>query len=914
MVDDDAAADLLTAALRIFGYMEIFVMFAIHFYFSFLNLTELDPRSYYDLAGLLAVFIAGFGFMVISGKKKIRLALRRSEWLLHLSIVIVSILLIELTRSDVIPYSGVPLALRYFLWVVYWGLLLLAVGTMNLDKMSIGLMLRDGSRRMHVIAAFVVVWVVFLLLLQPLRNPGTMWVVSSVFHGLLVAISRIANFTKVDWLLKDAPRRFGGNSPYRPDLKSYNPLKHRNKIRIFFISFALINAWASRGNLLIQQGILRGDPAYFLLIFTNPLFYVGAILAFVVEPLNVSIIGDGMASVVVILGINGIYTLNPFALGYCVAVMIFMFSDSDASSTMFLQFLFPVMLFLGFMIMLGAQDVYVFTGTVLFEILEICLYVFLGLRLIMDLTYHALQLTLWKKTNRQDDKKSKDSKRSSSEAQITRPGNKKLAYGLVAVFIAILCSPMLIAVISANGTIYVHKGSERLEVATPSGICNTPRDFENFERLQALGVHQIRSDFTWDYIEPTNDTWNWAKYDWLTSNAPLYDINITALLVYGNDAITGNDLKYVPPDAIDDFLDYVNHTVRRYVDDVSAWEVWNEPNHWDWWKGTNAEFFRFFNETRKLLIDLRNELNADFKIVCSSTAFSWPSFYKQMWEANVMAGVDALSVHPYNAMYKESIVTVIEQNLEMAARYDSDIEVWITEIGSPTDVMSLPTYSHDEIAARTMKVYALSTAMGLNNVFWYTYHDAEDPEDAEFVLSQYGLLYKNYTWKESAHAYSLFSEHCSNSILRTDLVRIQNNLMMNDVNAFLYRRPNGNSTLILWYEPTVGAQTSIRVDLALEGAASDILIHNIDNSENSSLEETDNLKISSDPVFITYNSDQLERDVSISSNFTFDAFTYYVWSLLPYLTMISGALLIFNMEAKKSKKSPNNTDAILVES
>jgi hypothetical protein len=102
-------------------------------------------------------------------------------------------------------------------------------------------------------------------------------------------------------------------------------------------------------------------------------------------------------------------------------------------------------------------------------------------------------------------------------------------------------------------------------------------------RIDALGLHRLRTDFDWQAIEPARGTWRWSHYDEVVQQAGAHGIALLGILDYG--AAWANPVVYrasgdaaAPPDRLVDFADFARAVTARYPT-VTAFEIWNEPNN-----------------------------------------------------------------------------------------------------------------------------------------------------------------------------------------------------------------------------------------------------------------------------------------------------------------------------------------------
>ena len=396
-----------------------------------------------------------------------------------------------------------------------------------------------------------------------------------------------------------------------------------------------------------------------------------------------------------------------------------------------------------------------------------------------------------------------------------------------------------------------------LSIGEPFGLCHAgySQSAEEYEILAALGNQWMRVDFPWSSIEPENDTWSFTTWDYYVGNASLNHQKILAILDYDVSWLNASgdytSRPYIKPRDIPVFLDYVNHTVRRYRENVTAFEIWNEPNGRGFWDGPESDFFQLFNATAELI----HSIDPNIIIVGGVVAGNDPAYIERMFQAGIMRRVDVISFHPYSANVNE-IYPKIAAVKAVGAKYGFHGEYWITEVGNPTG----GTYGHrvslEDLPERVIKTLVYATISNITCIIWYCMFDwgdalkASKPNDSE---GYFGLIYPdNRTWKTGAYAFQQFSKGVSNSQYRPDLLRRQTIVSQNIVRAFLYRRADGNTTIIAWTDSNlINGNENLEVTLNLPSNASLVLYHNISTGEITPVPSW-TFQVCYYPIFLTF--------------------------------------------------------------
>jgi hypothetical protein len=109
-------------------------------------------------------------------------------------------------------------------------------------------------------------------------------------------------------------------------------------------------------------------------------------------------------------------------------------------------------------------------------------------------------------------------------------------------------------------------------------------------RVQTAGIGWIRVDFVWAWIEPAQDSFNWAPYDAIVAAADARGIHIFATIGHTPAwATAGVEGTGVPRSAAD-FYDVCFRAAQRYRDSIHYWGMWNEPNLSQFWAGTRSDY------------------------------------------------------------------------------------------------------------------------------------------------------------------------------------------------------------------------------------------------------------------------------------------------------------------------------------
>jgi len=386
-------------------------------------------------------------------------------------------------------------------------------------------------------------------------------------------------------------------------------------------------------------------------------------------------------------------------------------------------------------------------------------------------------------------------------------------------------------------------------------------------------------------------------------NATKYNISVIAMLNYPAQWVDENTRNYVPPEMLPEYLEYVNKTVRRYKDTVAMWEIWNEPNLEGFWDGPIEHYYPLFGQA----VDLIHGIDPDLYILGSSlsaAATGWmPPNCEEMFKRGLMEHVDAISIHFYG-FDADTLYQGINQYIVIGERYNFTGDYLITEIGNPTGGPYPHHVTHTKLAENVIKKLVISSALKIKTFIWYCTKDSRnsttgDPRNSEHW---FGLMYNNYTWKKGAYAFSLFSNHCSNSIYSPHLLIKSGIISSWDLMASLYRKTNGDSTLIMWYAPTMYESGYVRVNLDLSAITGSVYIHDIFTGT-SQLLSNNSILVGDSPIFITFQVEDASYIIRLHIEESFIAWSIYICVFGTFFISVCITVLYRRRENRAVKES-----------
>lgn len=246
-----------------------------------------------------------------------------------------------------------------------------------------------------------------------------------------------------------------------------------------------------------------------------------------------------------------------------------------------------------------------------------------------------------------------------------------------------------------NGKI-IPKHSQEI-VSSPFGIQAGTLNDSLVAMAAEIGVKWTRLGASWHDVEKEKGVYTWDDTDRAFKVAINNGITPFVTIGHGNalysKLTTYDDPKlaeiygYSPEPPIKDslameaFLNFTKATVERYKDKIDYWEVWNEPNHMNYWGSTpnGKEYGELLVQTAKLI----RALDPGCKIIGGSMAGIDAQFTDDFLSVGSDKLIDIISYHNYGAVPEERVYAAIEL-WEVINKYNPEINLWQGECGYPS--------------------------------------------------------------------------------------------------------------------------------------------------------------------------------------------------------------------------------------
>jgi hypothetical protein len=374
---------------------------------------------------------------------------------------------------------------------------------------------------------------------------------------------------------------------------------------------------------------------------------------------------------------------------------------------------------------------------------------------------------------------------------------------------------------------------------------------KEYALLDELGAKWASLTLYWQGIEPKQDEWDYSFYDAYVENGNKAGLKILGVLAYDADWIHrgGKRRNYIPPESVPLFINYVEKTVTRYKGRVDAWEIWNEPNI-HFWRGEAKEFY----ELSRLAVEKIREVDPETPVLGGVFWRAPETFIRKMFRSGALEKTSAIAFHPY-AVNPASSAKIYDKFSSILAEENYYGDIWITEIGYPTEGWYPNRVSEDNFPSYIVKTITGLAARGPRLILWYQVFDqynrggASNPFDSEDF---FGLAYPDYSPKKGFPAYSLCSRFLAGAEYFPELPLREG--IPKHIISFYFKGKDDLNILILWNDRRTAIP--VQVFLPLSGESGSGGLYDIVTGERKEISAESALMIGNVPQIIVWKNIQ----------------------------------------------------------
>ncbi|MEM6391269.1 MAG: hypothetical protein AAF797_00670 [Planctomycetota bacterium] len=250
--------------------------------------------------------------------------------------------------------------------------------------------------------------------------------------------------------------------------------------------------------------------------------------------------------------------------------------------------------------------------------------------------------------------------------------------------------------------------------------------------LEAGGFRGVRFHWKWEQAERHQGRWNFEPMDLAVQRLRDRGVVIQHILAYNTPweapdiFAAGGDWRMTPPDPTR-FAEYVRRTVERYHNDIKYWEIWNEPDLTNFWRGDAEQYIELLRVSHDIIKSIDPEavvLTGGFATLTPHGGRKHPHLQRDV----LRDAYDSFDVHAFHQHGRPEIFTrIVEGPLKkVRSVMPSQKPLWFNETATTTG--RLPRVEGERQQAETaIKKLAISLSHGAIGYTWYNLRESIYP-------------------------------------------------------------------------------------------------------------------------------------------------------------------------------------------
>ncbi len=247
--------------------------------------------------------------------------------------------------------------------------------------------------------------------------------------------------------------------------------------------------------------------------------------------------------------------------------------------------------------------------------------------------------------------------------------------------------------------------------------------------LKWARCHDMIQGTRWHRVQPAPDEWAFRGAQTITR---CVENGMHVLGVFLKPPEWAAESHAHPPRDMDDYERYVRRTMEHFGDRIRHWEIWNEPHHGGFFKGSAEEYVALARTTYRVA----KQVDPDCVIVGGGgLSDRAPQFAKEAMNAGLLEYCDWLSYHNYISADAppEQALEPVRWFRDLLAEHGHPEMPLICSEGGLTDTtwlegLALPELPPERVrppmtwrqgARRIVQVAALEMAAGVRQRFYY---------------------------------------------------------------------------------------------------------------------------------------------------------------------------------------------------
>jgi polysaccharide biosynthesis protein PslG len=298
------------------------------------------------------------------------------------------------------------------------------------------------------------------------------------------------------------------------------------------------------------------------------------------------------------------------------------------------------------------------------------------------------------------------------------------------------------------------------------------------DKLVRHGVRWVRVGIPWGMVQPRrpvegdpgwNTVWGLPRVDAVMRMAHDRGLKISATLSRTPAWANGGKGPEYLPTRLEDYAHVAQFLAHRYRNEVTSWEVWNEPNHDGFLRSAGPDDY---SQLLCRSYPAFKDGAPGARVVFGGTAGNDWEFIDAAYRAGAKDCFDVLAVHPYNGPYSPQMAAPNDkrwwfQNVPLVRKVmirhdDAATPLWFTEVGWSThpNPPDTPDYMRG-VTRREQARYLVDMLRITRDRYPYvtrvSWFSSKDERTGDIENDNFGLFTLDLRAKPSARALKRFT-------------------------------------------------------------------------------------------------------------------------------------------------------------
>jgi hypothetical protein len=259
-----------------------------------------------------------------------------------------------------------------------------------------------------------------------------------------------------------------------------------------------------------------------------------------------------------------------------------------------------------------------------------------------------------------------------------------------------------------------------------------------------LHVGSIRLDANWEYVQYGGpSSFDWSQYDQLVGAIRAEGMSIDFIIDGCASWASASGALFAQPSSAAQFASWAADVAARYGSGgPTTYEIWNEPNSAQFWQP--APDPAAYTQDLIAAYQAIKQVQPNQMVISGGLApepddgtnIDAITFLQDIYADGAGGHFDAVGYHPYSypalpdsgepwSAWTQLSATTPSIRSVMDANGDSGMQVWLSEVGWPTDTSAMSGV--DGLDAQTDEIQEILTFAQANAwvgpIYWYTYQD-----------------------------------------------------------------------------------------------------------------------------------------------------------------------------------------------